>query len=63
MKLKEFNQKIENLRNYFDACLFELRTKEKWTQKLSSGLRMKKEVMNFLNFISLTTLSSTLGLI
>lgn len=26
MELKEFNQKIEHLRQFFDACVFELRS-------------------------------------
>lgn len=62
MKLKEFNQKIENLRNYFDACLFELRTKEMDTETV---LLVKNEKRGYelleLHFSNNIVINSRLG--
>ena len=43
MQLKEFNQTIEHLRQFFDACVFELRTKEMETETV---LTVKDEKSN-----------------
>lgn len=43
MELKEFNQTIEHLRQFFDACVFELRTKHMETETI---LTVKDEKSN-----------------
>ena len=43
MELKEFNQTIEHLRQFFDACVFELRTKNMETETI---LTVKDEKSN-----------------
>ena len=43
MELKKFNQTIEHLRQFFDACVFELRTKNMETETI---LTVKDEKSN-----------------
>lgn len=43
MQIKEFNQTIEHLRQFFDACVFELRTKNMETETI---LKVKDEKSN-----------------
>lgn len=43
MELKKFNETIEHLRQFFDACVFELRTKNMETETI---LTVKDETSN-----------------
>lgn len=62
MTFEKFNQKIENLRNYFDVCLFELRTKEMDTETV---LKVKNEKRGYelleLHFSNNIVINSRLG--
>ena len=62
MKLKEFNETIAHLREFFDACVFELRTKN---SEQNTFLYVKEEGKNkvlleicFTNYI---TIKANLG--
>ena len=62
MTFEKFNQKIENLRNQFDACLFELRTKEMDTETVLKVKNEKRgyELLN-LHFSNNIVINSRLG--
>lgn len=62
MELKQFNETIEHLRQFFDACLFELRTKNMETETI---LTVKDEKSNAalveLHFTNDININSHLG--